>query len=355
MTNSPTSLSQVSASLPEKNGEVVASPVVERGVFSVISPLTTTDFRGEIGVSGMGFPEKFYRQLQSEKQPQSDGLIDITFRDAVGIFIETKRLTVKTKTAYDLQFIFQKFIEKFGDRILKTIVPLEYVPVITAQNERLSTASIRLHRVYFRNFAEFCVDNKFSHPSNSLSLHRIWPPPPRKPLVRGHDDLSIEEENILCRVMKPERARVVRLSIALGFRRSTLWALQEKHIVEGMLVIPGEYLKNGEVLRYPLTEKTKQLIGPLTGDPERHLIEISMRNWDSSLKAAGRRAGLKKVVNSHMFRRTWCRRCREAGLTCIEAKELQNWKNTSTILASYWPNMSCQERIELIAKKEGLI
>ncbi len=217
----------------------------------------------------------------------------------------------------------------------------------------LSSSTLRQRRSIWRGFWDWCRRHEVLTFEKASLFRDLWEVPRSKKRMRLLIHLSLEEEDRLCSVSRKNMVRYIRLSIALGFRVRTMYALRWAWLDGDVLRIPADAMKSREPLIYLCTARVLDLMGE-RGKPNDPIIETpSWGNIRRGLASAARRAGLSIPIGPHTLRRTWCLRCREAGISREEARELQGWSDAAVLLNHYWPKQDIDEKRLLVSKMEN--
>jgi integrase len=233
------------------------------------------------------------------------------------------------------QFKVEKvvFLDDISPDLVKKIRDAEYRRPKQRGGERRTPAAVNRKIAFLR-----CVMNA------AYREYRWFGPGEESPLFRfipGEVErsryLKPDEVLRLARHLPEPYGAMARMAAATGLRRANILRMKWEQVQFGTrsLLLPGTVMKNGSVLRVPLSGMALEILREQFGKSDVHVFpkpdgkpaaEIPSKVWAAAIKNAG-----LDDVRWHDLRHTWASQLRQQGLGLEVIQELGGWKDSRMV------------------------
>ena len=273
----------------------------------------------------------------------------MTTSEALEAWINKKRRTWCPKVTEHVRRLAKGWVENFGaGKLVSDVSVADVEKIETARDDgRRSGSALNQERTYMRQFFKWCRLNEWrtSDPTSTWAFRSTE-------VKREYCPLSKEQEGALVEVSPPWLRRFVRLAIYTGLREGTIkqlaWGMLQE---DGLLVIPGQLIKNRKPHRIPLIPKVLDELGPrqpaecplVPGMPEPTRVYQEFKKYAA-------RAGLPSLASPHDLKRTFVARCHAAGISLDRVMALGGFRSMGIIVRHYFSPVPADEARAMLEK-----
>jgi integrase len=314
-------------------------------------------FRGGIGSGFM----QFWPARQASL-PETEITDNLTIEELVRRYLEYKKPDITDSSWKQYCYALRLLGKIFPGQLITGFGKSHILTLRAKICERSARATQETLRGYFILLFHWAAEMGYLQARFCYDFEVLWKHRHLEDadLRRERIHYTIEEENLLCNAAPKPIAKFIHIAIALGFRRSTIYAIRfdwlsqfDNPTCPYILEVPGNFQKNKRHLFYPISQRVMGFIGPLESRGPLLSGLPHPRKLGGLLKDIAELVGLSRAISPHQFRRTWCYRAHMAGITRDQAQDLQGWSSSNVMLNHYWPHQSIEEKIAIV-KQMGL-
>jgi integrase len=309
-------------------------------------------YRGGIGSGSMQFWPAWRASL-----PETEITDNLTTEELVRRYLEYKKPDITDSSWKQYCYVLASLGKIFPGQLVLGFNKSHILALRSRVCEKVARATQETLRGYFILLFHWAAEMGYLQARFCYDFEVLWKHRHLEDadLRREHLHYTEGEENLLCSAAPEPVARFIHLAIALGFRRSTLYAVRLDWLSQSnnptcpyILEVPGNFQKNKRHLFYPISQRVMGFIGPLESRGSLLSGLPHPRKLGGLLKDIAELVGLSRAISPHQFRRTWCYRAHMAGITRDQAQDLQGWSSSNVMLNYYWPHQSIDEKIAIV-------